>query len=278
MERLRPRSLTELWAPKAGNSPEEYEDAFRAVFPEHAETDTEAGEPDTPDAGAARVAVADGASESAFAREWANALAGAFASAPPDLGGLTADSLDEWLRPAREEWREGVPWDDLPWHGEAKARAGAFATLLGLTIEAAPDGDEGDEGDEDGEALAWRALAVGDSCLFIVRDGRLAVSFPLEDAAEFGNTPVLVCSNPDNAENLWNGVSQRSGDCEAGDRFILASDAIACWFLAADAAGEKPWETIAALAPPDWDGWVEDQRRAGLMRNDDVTLLALEVA
>ena len=265
--RLRPRAVTELWAPKAGNSPEEYEDAFRAVCPEPDEPDADEGA----DAGMARAAVADGASESAFAREWANGLAEAFTAAPPDLCALTEEALTDWLAPAREEWREGVPWDRLPWHGEAKARAGAFATLLGLAFEDAPDSDDG---------LAWRALAVGDSCLFLVRDGRLAVSFPLEDAAAFGNTPALVCSNPDNADagDLWEGVRQLGGECEAGDRFILASDAIACWFLAAEAAGERPWEAIAALAPEDWDGWVEEQRQSGLMHNDDVTLLALEVA
>ena len=243
-----PRSRSELWAPKAGNSPEEYEDAFRVD--------------------AARIAVSDGASESAFAREWATALVKAFVDQPPETCGLTEESLNEWLAPAQEQWRGCVPWDRIPWHGEAKARAGAFATLLGLTVEAAPD---------DPERLSWRALAVGDSCLFVVRGGRLSLSFPLDDAAQFDNNPALICSNPDNAGDLWEGVRKHGGECEAGDLFILATDALACWFLAQNAAGEKPWETLLALGPAEWDAWVEEQRREGLMRNDDTTLVVIEV-
>lgn len=253
------RPLTERWLPRAGNSPEEYEDAFRAAIPDH--------DPGA-DGGAALVAVADGASESAFAREWADALVEAFVSGPPDLTGLTDDSLHAWLDAPRERWRGQVPWDRLPWHGEAKARAGAFATLLGLTFEAAPG---------DASRLRWRALAVGDSCLFIVRDGRLALSFPLEDAAEFDNAPALICSNPASAAPPWDAVCRRDGACEAGDVFILASDALSCWFLALDAAGEQPWEALAALGPADWEAWVDAQRQAGLLGNDDTTLVAMEV-
>ena len=253
------RPPTELWLPKAGNDPEEYEDAFRVAYPKRIGASG---------CGVARVAVSDGASESAFAREWANALTDAFVARPPGRCGLTEDSLDAWLLPAQEAWHSGVPWDRLPWHGEAKARAGAFATLLGLTIGAAPDNSG---------RLCWQALAVGDSCLFVVRDDRLWLSFPLEDASQFDNSPALICSNPDNARELWEGVSLHSGECAAGDLFILASDALACWFLARSAAGEKPWESLAALDSSGWDAWVGEQRRGGLMRNDDTTLLAIEV-
>ena len=254
---LRPR--TEFWLPKAGNDPEEYEDAFRVVCPQRV---GESG------SGVARIAVSDGASESAFAREWANILTDAFVDRPLDLSGLTEDSLNVWLLSAREQWHGCVPWDRLPWHGEAKARAGAFATLLGLTIGAAPDRSG---------RLSWKALAVGDSCLFIVRDDRLWLSFPLEDAAQFDNTPALVCSNPDNAEDMWKGVRQDSGECAAGDLVILATDALACWLLAQNAAGEKPWETLLALDAAEWDVWIEEQRREGLIRNDDTTLVIIEV-
>ena len=250
---------TELWLSKAGNGPEEYEDAFRVAYPKPIGVSG---------CGVARVAVSDGASESAFAREWANALTDAFVARPPGLCGLTEDSLEVWLLPAQEAWHSGVPWDRLPWHGEAKARAGAFATLLGLTIGAAPDSSG---------RLAWQALAVGDSCLFVVRDDRLWLSFPLEDASQFDNSPALICSNPDNVRDLWEDVSLHSGECAAGDLFILASDALACWFLARSAAGEKPWESLAALKGSGWDAWVGEQRREGLMRNDDTTLVVIEV-
>ena len=111
----------------------------------------------------ARVAVSDGTSESAFAREWARILTDAFVDRPPNLSDLTPDSLSDWLKARQAEWHDGVPWAQLPWHGEAKAQAGAFATLQGLTMEAAPD---------DSRPLSWQAVAVGDSCLFVATNRR----------------------------------------------------------------------------------------------------------
>jgi hypothetical protein len=240
---------------KEGNRPEECEDAFRVVYPSGAGAEI------------VRAAVCDGATESAFAREWAEILADAFVDQPLDLSGMTEGSLKTWLKRGQEEWHEGIPWDQIPWHGEAKARAGAFATLLGLTI---------------GADLAnprqpwWQAVAVGDSCLFVVRNDRLLLSFPLEDAGQFDNNPALVCSNPANSQGLWEGVRLQSGECSPGDRFILASDALAAWFLASYAAGEKPWETLLELDASERDGWVGEQRSERLMRNDDTTLVIID--
>ena len=245
--------------PKAGNSPDEYEDASRTVYPQRIGVSGRR---------LARAAVSDGASESAFAREWADALTDAFVTGPPDLAGLTRDSLHGWLSSAQDEWHGRVPWDRIPWHGEAKAQLGAFATLLGFTVGLAPGGSR---------KLVWQAMAVGDSCLFLVRDGQLSLSFPLDDAAQFDNTPPLVCSNPDNAEDLWQNVRQSRGDCQAGDTFILASDALACWLLARNAEGEKPWETLLALDRSAWSAWVDEQRSAGLLHNDDTTLVIIGV-
>ena len=249
-----------FWLPKAGNRLDEYEDAYRTIYPQRIGASGRR---------TARVAVSDGASESAFAREWANVLTDAFVSRTPDLGGLTRDSMCDWLASAQGEWRVGIPWDRIPWHGQAKARAGAFATLLGLTVATRADSSR---------RLSWRAVAVGDSCLFVVRDDLLWLSFPLEDAAQFDNTPTLVCSNPDNVGGLWENVRQSDGECVAGDSFILASDALACWFLARNDVGKKPWETLLALNSSTWAAWVDEQRRAGLMRNDDTTLVIIRVA
>ena len=134
-----------------------------------------------------RAAVADGASDAAFAREWAKTLVDAFVSAPPEPDDLDDDALATWLAPPQQAWHDAVPWDRIPWHGEAKARAGAFATLVGLTIGAAPN---------DPAALRWRAMAVGDSCLFVVRGDDLAVSFPVDDAAQFDNNPRVAVQQP----------------------------------------------------------------------------------
>ncbi len=253
------RPLIRLWLPKAGNSPDEYEDAFRTCYPVQL---------DEAEACAARMAVSDGATESAFAGEWANALASAFVTRPLDLGTLTEGSLSSWLNQAQTEWRDRVPWGRIPWHGEAKARAGAFATLLGVTFRAAP---------ENPGRLCWQAMAIGDSCLFLIRDDRLHTSFPLENPDQFDNHPPLVCSNSAGTAGLWDRVRHISGECATGDLFLLASDALARWFLADIAAGEKPWETLMAFQDDNWAEWAAELRNKGSMGNDDMTLLTTAV-
>ena len=148
-------------SPKSGNRPDECEDASRAVYPLRIGNGGSAP---------ARVVVADGASESAFARPWAQILAQSFVDRPPDLSKFGYPGLEQWLAPGQEEWRRAVPWDRIPWHGEAKARSGAAATLLGLTISRIPG---------EPRRLAWQTVAVGDSCLFLIRQDKLILSFPL---------------------------------------------------------------------------------------------------
>ena len=247
-----------FWLPKAGNRPEEYEDDSRF--------DYRLGKDRRPDT--ATIALSDGASESAFAREWAQILTQAFVEGPFDLSGPTRGALESWLEPCAAKWNKAVPWDRIPWHGEAKTRAGALATLLGLTI--GPDGSSG---------LSWQAAALGDCCLFVVRQDAMLMSFPLEDAGQFNNTPVLICSNPVNNRGLGEGVRRSRGECAPGDLFILASDALACWILDNHSAGGHPWEQLLALDSLErWADWVQTQRRERSLKNDDTTLVIIEVA
>ena len=250
----------EFWLPKAGNRSDEYEDACRVVYPDRENAS---------DGLIARAAVSDGASESAFAREWANVLTDAFVDRPLDLENIDEESLSEWLEISQDDWHEVVPWNRIPWHGEAKARAGAFATLVGLTISAVED--------DDSDRVSWHAIAIGDSCLFVIRDGQLHRSFPLDTSEEFDNYPPLVSSNRAASDGIWEDVQSIGGESESGDVLILASDAIACWFLARIAAGEEPLEVLMAMDEATWSAWVEEQRNAGLMRNDDTTLLIIEI-
>ena len=248
---------------KGGNRPEECEDCFRVVFPYRMR---ELGQgPDN-----ARIALADGASESAFAKEWAKILTDAFVANPPKHDGPGQWPLAEWLEACQEEWNKVVPWDRIPWHGEAKSREGALATLLGITIGVPPDGHKG---------LWWRAAAVGDSCLFVIRDDEMAVSFPIEYASDFDNSPPLICSNPVNNGGLWGSSSRLSGNCVSGDLLILASDALSQWMLTRIADGGTPWQDLLDLySRGQLVEWVDDARRQRLIRNDDTTLIIVQVA
>ena len=239
--------------PKAGNRPEECEDASRVAYSVVAD--------------AARIALCDGASESAFSREWAEILCDAFVRRPLDLSELDGPSLAGWLEPCEQEWNQAVPWDRIPWHGEAKARAGALATLLALTVDLTPNSSGG---------FPWKAAAIGDCCLFVVRGGRLELAFPLEESSQFNNTPGLICSNPANNKGLWEQVRQLRGEIRAGDVVIFASDALAAWLLQECESNGKPWETLLSMDAEEWEGWVQAQRAERSMRNDDTTLIIIK--
>lgn len=238
-----------LYTHKRGNAPDEYEDAFAG------------------DAARARFAVADGASESSFVARWAKLLTEGFVAAE----GKPWRDLD-WLSPARQCWAEEVDPLPLPWYAEEKREQGAYATLLGIAFHAPKKGED---------VFLWRALAVGDSCLFRVRKGKLRRSFPLKCPSDFGNQPDLLGSRSRPADSPQT-VRRLSGKARPGERFLLATDALAEWMLRQTENQRRPAEDIERLlAESDpqgaFAGWVEERRDRQGLRNDDVTLVIIDI-
>jgi hypothetical protein len=235
-----------LHLPKRGHAAEEYEDAFAA------------------DPGAGRFAVADGASESAFAALWARLLTEGF------VGGVrTPWGKAEWLAPVRQRWAGEVDPQTLPWYAELKREQGAFATLLGLALRPPREGRPG----------RWRALAVGDSCLLRLHDGELVDAFPLDRSADFDTAPPLVGSRPANGARR-SAARQACGTWRAGDRFLLLTDALAQWALRRTEEDREPWDELgplfAAANPQEaFAVWIEELRDRDQLRNDDVTLVTV---
>jgi hypothetical protein len=126
----------------------------------------------------------------------------------------------------------------------------------------------------------WQAVAVGDTCLFHVRDGVLARAFPLEHSTQFHNAPKLVgarMSLPQVAEgrSAW-----EDGLGRAGDRLWAMTDALAQWCLAECESGRDPWGELELLLAGPADGclfedWIDRLRQSRRLRNDDVTLVAV---
>lgn len=233
-------SATAWWAPKSGNTASEYEDAY-AVKPE-----------------ALRFAVADGASETSFARQWAELLVEGFVQAAP-----SAAELHDFVTPLQAVWAEGQKDKATAWYAERKAREGAFSSLLGVTI--------------DGER--WRALAVGDTCLFVVRSGKILRAFPLERAEQFSNRPSLLSSVSRANAGVWNDIATVEGELLANDRLLLMTDALAQWFLVEAEMGRKPWAALAKVTTPEqFQAYIDCLRAGGALRNDDVTLVNVQVA
>jgi len=237
---------------KRGNTPDEYEDAFAG------------------DAATARFAVADGASESSFTATWAKLLADAFVAAKGrswrDLG---------WLGPPRQHWADDVDPRPLPWYAEEKREQGAYATLLGVVFRTVRHRASKRQ---DG---VWRALSVGDSCLFRLRGGRLIRSFPMVNSADFGNQPALLGSRG-RPSDTPQGIRRGRGRWRPGDRFLLMTDALAEWTLRRNEQEQRPADDIERLlaesSPQDaFAAWVEERRNGQGLRNDDVTLVVIDL-
>jgi hypothetical protein len=248
---------------KLGNTPEEYEDAYAYCLADR------------------HFAIADGATESSFADRWARALTQQFVLAPPERMPPPHDALADWLRPMQRGWHEGINWDGLPWFAEEKARQGAFAALLGLKFERSDAERRGTLffarslfGKASRRRQRWEGFAVGDSCLFQVRDGGLIQSFPVQRSADFDSRPCLLASNAASNEAALSAVQHASGEFEPEDLFVLATDALAKWFLAEHESGEKPWERLMELqSSSDFEGLIAGLRGSGGLKNDDTTLV-----
>ena len=235
-----------MWAQKMGNTPEQWEDAYAL---------------DTPNGAAV---VADGASSGIYCSIWAQQLSQRFLTDRPD----TRDpvSLNKWVNGLRTEWRTAINYSNLNWSKQAKVdQVGAAATIL--TLETGPAGAGGER--------PWRACAVGDASLFWVRDGRLLATFPVVAADQFGSAPFLVRSNP----GFRTLTVAAAGTCRPGDRFVLATDAVAARLFKSAAAGPGPeWGRFETITEDDWRAELDTLRRANDMVNDDCTLVVLRVS
>ncbi|MFI9815956.1 protein phosphatase 2C domain-containing protein [Saccharothrix variisporea] len=248
-----------LRAPKRGNTERECEDASRVRHED----------------GTVLAAVADGASESLLAGEWADLLtatlldtalldtavdvvadADRFAAALVAAGRSWRVWLEDYVA-GREEAGRPIAWYEQP-----KLDRGPHATVLAARFA---------EG-------RWDAAALGDSCLFHVREDRLECAFPLHSPADFDNSPPLVNAFTEDTALLARHVRTASGRTEPGDGFFLCTDAVAEWFLRETGRGGRPWRVLRGFGA-DHDGftaWLDGVREEGLMRNDDVTVVHLD--
>ena len=239
---------------KAGTETRLYEDAF--AF----------------DEAAGRAAVADGASDAFEAGVWARLLVATYVHAPPTI---SPRAFLEWLQGPARAWSAMVNWAALPWYAEEKARTvGGLATLLGFSL------DEGANGDA--KTTCWRAVAVGDTCLLHVRKHEVLMRFPIENAEAFDTTPALLSTRLQHDKSVLEDGALRhyDGTCQAGDLFLLSTDAMAEWLygLAELDDLKLSWESVSTLIEEDFEGLIEELRTQSIIRNDDVTLLVLRVA
>jgi hypothetical protein len=229
-----------FWLPKHGNTPAEYEDAF---FPKKKFNQ---------DVKLFRTAIADGATETSFSKEWANLLVQKCCMIN-DKKQFIQD-----LPELQTQWYAEVKNKDLPWYAQEKFYIGAYSTILALKLE----------------ENTYDVMAIGDTCLFHIRGEQLENCFPLTDSKQFNDRPVLLSSYANNNEGILKNILGKSGlKWQQGDEFYLMTDALACWFLEAYEKKSRPWAKIRALKPGNFKNFIAKLRSSKALHNDDVTLV-----
>lgn len=149
----------------------------------------------------------------------------------------------------------------MGWADQGAFERGSFATALGIRISE--------------EQIV--CSAIGDSiCIFHAVD-RL-VCFPISDVAQLKARPTLLSSNREHNRALDRGkISHLRWNARPGDRLLLMTDALAAWFLGSG-------DMMPALATLEsfqdnetFQIFAGHQRDDGALKNDDTTLVHLEV-
>ncbi|HID99185.1 MAG TPA: hypothetical protein EYP59_02705 [Thiotrichaceae bacterium] len=231
--------------PKQGNTLEEYEDAvFCSSWLKN------------PPTALFRAAVADGATEASFSKAWANLVVQAYCQ-----GELNDEkTLIQHLPQLQKQWYAEVTQKPLPWYAVEKLQRGAFSALFGLTLY----------------KNSYDIMAIGDSCLFHIREDKLENAFPIAHSEQFNNRPLLLSSVAAPNENIAQHiVYKQTLSLQRGDEFYLMTDALACWFLQLSEKKRQPWAEMRSLKPSHFEKWIANLRNTKALRNDDVTLLRI---
>jgi len=212
-------------------------------------------------------AIADGVSSSLFARQWSRILTEAAIAESPDPD--DKEAFGRWLARCRAAWSGRIDASRLAWFQKAKMREGAFSTLLWLALRPKPGAPRGT-----GRLVGH---AVGDSCLFLVREGKTRLSFPIKCASQLEANPMVLGSVDLKRDELVT-FARIDEECCVGDLVVLATDAVADWVLRRlEDGGEPNWADYWTMAEDAWQGEVTALREQRQMRYDDATLVLLRV-
>jgi hypothetical protein len=238
---------------KDGGKPDEWEDFF-------------AYDTGRPADGSARCVVLDGASTAFDAQRWADQLGRAFVDREASPRLQRGDLLD-WINEMQDRWQDGVGAAALNEFEEISARDGSFATFLGCQFDGL-----------DTPEPTWRAAALGDVVLFHVRRNSIVGEpFPNLGPDGFGIDPPGISTLPRMRGRMEQQLLLSSRrPLQVGDTLYLASDALAEWLVHASTA--RWWGVLSTLDDQAvFEHLVRGQRAAGLLKNDDVTLLRVDV-
>jgi len=215
-----------------------------------------------------RFVISDGAGSAFASRAWARTLVRRFIDDPGPMLEPAGTSLSSWHSHAVDDWRAGlnVKTDRL----RRAAAIGSAATLLGVHISYSPHTDpSGQRHLGPACETRWHAAAIGDSCLYLVREGRPEVSFPIALGQPFPVAPDLLHTN-----QVIDPVSI-SGTLTPGDTLLLATDALSRW---ASSGPPSIWPWLTVADPGELAAVLGESRSRGDIDDDDLTLLTVTLS
>jgi hypothetical protein len=216
---------------------------------------------------AGRYAVADGATEAFDSGRWARRLVDSWVSS--EIAPDAPQSFREWVEPMGRELQSSWEATPLSWYAEEKARSGSFAAFVGLSLIAGAG------------SLSWKAVSLGDSCLFHLKNDHKCDSWPIADSTGFGSAPVLVPSSPLLVARTAELINVKAGNLEAGEMLLMATDAVSCWLLNCAEEQDARQFVVSALFDSERTGTLEsffsDERGRGRLKDDDIAILAIRM-
>lgn len=203
-----------------------------------------------------RVALSDGASESYDSLTLAQILcANWLESTPPRLR----------LKKVLKEFERRSELEGLGWAKAAAYARGSFATFLGVDLQ---------KGN-------LTVLAIGDTMMFLHNpNSDLCTGMPYESLDQVPSRPLLVSSV--RSQNTFYRPGQIKNFCRKftvtpGTTILMMTDALGLWFLS-----QKTPDANTILKrlqnQVDFESFVLETRAANKIKDDDTTLIHLEVA
>jgi len=225
-----------------------------------------------------RFALSDGVSGSFFPAEWAGILVNYFCEDESKLNSSILESKrwKEWLVPAQHEWKSKISNIVTKKTGPEAyflrnslvANEPAAATFIGFQLFAEDD------------KPSWKAMIIGDSCLFHVRENNFD-SYLLNKASNFDNYPShfssLEISNKFDPKFI-------TGDFQIGDKFLLVTDALAEWLITQREINKNGWDNVldTIIQIEKWKDFYsiiqEARKHDGVpLKDDDVALMIISL-
>ncbi len=217
-------------------------------------------------------AVADGASEGPFTARWAATLVEA--ACRPRQGRpspfLTGWRQATWNRALGERFSwaarqfEGTLPVSLPWYQELCLERGVAATFLVGRVDLCRH--------------TLTVASVGDSLLAWWSPNGHVETFPFKHPDQFPRFPAALIYERGRLLQPYPAFHDYAHYRDGIPIFLaVMTDALGLWFVQELVNGGHPHEELLACTADTFAAWVAEKRATGLLRDDDTTVLLLEV-